>query len=301
MPNANIVEIYYMLDEFSKLFDAALQAHGLKLGRWRARRRTSLMSDAEVMTILVLFHTSDCRTLKAFYLGWVCTHGRADFPRVLSYSRFVERQQQVLPKLLLFLRVCALGRCTGISIVDSTPLAACHPKRARQHRTMRGLAAHGRGTMGWVYGFKLHLVINAAGEIIQAMLTPANTNDRAPLAHEAFTQKLFGRLVGDKGYISQALSERLLAKGIRLVTRIKRNMKNRVMEVQDKLLLRQRAVVETVIGMLKRVCHIEHTRHRSFPGFVANLCSGLIAYSFRPNKPKIHLAKESAAIHQTML
>ena len=285
-----------MLDEFSKLFDAALQAHGLKLGRGGARRRASLMSDAEVMTILVLFHTSGRRTLKAFYLGWVCTHGRADFPRMLSYSRFVERQQQVLPKLLLFLRICALGRCTGVSIVDSSPLAACHPKRARQHRTMRGLAAHGRGTMGWVYGFKLHLVINAAGEIIQAMLTPANTNDRAPLAREAFA-----RLAGDKGYISRALSERLLAKGIRLVTRIKRSMKHRVMEVQDKILLRQRAGVETVIGMLKRGCQIEHTRHRSFPGFVANLCSGLIAYSFLPNKPKILLANESAATHQTML
>ena len=149
---------------------------------------------------------------------------------------------------------------------------------------MQGLAAHSRGAMGWVYRFKLHLPVNAAGKIIQAI-----------------TQKLFGRLVGDKGYISQAISERLLAKGIRLITRIKRNMKNRVMEVQDKLLLRQRAVVETVIGMLKRVCHIEHTRRRSFPGFVANLCSGLIAYSFLPNKPKIHLAKDSAAIHQTML
>ena len=166
---------------------------------------------------------------------------------------------------------------------------------------MLDLAAHGRDTMGWVYGFKLHLVINAAGEIIQAMLTPANTNDWASLAREAFTRKLFGRLVGDKGYISQALSEQLLAKGIRLVTRIKRNMKNRVMEVQNKLLLRQRAAVETVIGMLKRVCQIEHTWCRSFPGFVANLCSGLIAYSFLTNKPKIHLANGSTAIYQTVL
>ena len=86
---------------------------------------------------------------------------------------------------------------------------------------MRGLAVHGRGTMGWVYGFKLHLVINEAGEIIQAMLTPANTNDRAPLAREAFTQKLFGWMVSDKGYISQALSERPLAKVIRLETAAK--------------------------------------------------------------------------------
>ena len=130
--------------------------------------------------------STTCLTSSPNFSTRPCTRGRADFSRVLFYSRFVAQQQQVLPKLLLFLRVHAQGRCTGVSIVDSTPLAACHPKRARQHRTMRGLAAHGRGTMGWVYGFKLHLVINAAGEIIQAMLTPASTNDRAPLAREAF-------------------------------------------------------------------------------------------------------------------
>ena len=130
--------------------------------------------------------STTCLTSSPNFSTRPCTRGRADFSRVLFYSRFVAQQQQVLPKLLLFLRVHAQGRCTGVSIVGSTPLAACHPKRVRQHRTMRGLAAHGRGTMGWVYGFKLHLVINAAGEIIQAMLTPASTNDRTPLAREAF-------------------------------------------------------------------------------------------------------------------
>ena len=136
------------------------------------------MSDAEVMTILVLFHTSGCRALKAFHLGWVFTRGRAQ------------------------------GRCTGVSIVDSTPLAAFHPKRTRQLRTMQGLAAHSQGAMGWVYGFKLHLPVNATGKIIQAMLTPANTNDRASLAHEAITRNLFGRLVGEKRYILRIFSER---------------------------------------------------------------------------------------------
>ena len=131
MPNANVVEIYYVLNEFSKLFDAALQVHGHKLGRGGANRRASLMSDAEVMTILVLFHTSVCRTLKAFYLGWVCTHGRADFPR------------------LLFLRVCAQVRCIGVSIVDSTPLATCHPKRAAApHHAGPGGARSGHNGLG---------------------------------------------------------------------------------------------------------------------------------------------------------
>ena len=284
-----------MLDEFSKLFDASLQANGLKRGRGCARRCASLMSDAEVMTILVLFHTSGCRTLKAFYLGWVCTHGRADFPRVLSYSRFVKQPQQALPKLL-FLRVCAQGRCTGISIVDSSPLAAYHPKRAAApHHAGPGGARPGHHGLG--------VRVQAAprrqrsGGDYPGHAHPGQHRRPVPLAREACTQKLFGRLVGDKGYISQALSEQLLAKGIRLVPRIKRNMKNLVMEVQDKLLLRQCAVEETVIGMLKHVCLIEHTRHRSFPGFVANLCGGLIAYSFLPNKPNIHFENGGGAMH----
>ena len=140
-----------------------------------------------------------------------------------------------------------------------------------------------------LHGFKLHLAINAAGVIIQAMFTPDNTNAWAPLVRQAFTQKLFGRLVGDKWQISQSLSEGLWEKGNRQVARIKRNMRSRVMAGKVKLLLRQRAVVEPIIGMLRLVCIIEHTQQRSFPGFVANLGSDLIAYSVSPNMPKFIL------------
>ena len=99
------------------------------------------------MTILVIFHTKHFRDLKSFYLGYVCMHMRNEFPNTISYNRFVERQSQVLLHLLLFLQTGAVGKCTGISIIDSTPLVACHIKREKQHKTMKGWAAKGKSTM----------------------------------------------------------------------------------------------------------------------------------------------------------
>mgnify|MGYP002940599963 CR=1 FL=1 len=129
--------------------------HTLDSSGKRRRNRPCLMSDSEVMTLLILFHTSRHRDLKSFYLGYVCHHMRKEFPHHLSYNRFVERQQKVGPHLLLFLQIYALGECSGISIIDSTPLASCHIKRAGSHRSMRGWAAKGKSTMGWFFGFKL--------------------------------------------------------------------------------------------------------------------------------------------------
>ena len=196
---------------------------------------------------------------------------------------------EVMTILVLFLQTCALGKCTGISIIDSTPLVSCHIKRMHMHKTMKGWAAKGKCTMGWFYGFKLHLVINDKGEIIQWQLTPGNVDDRAPLKDSRFTEKLFGKLFADRGYISQDLFEMLFVDDIHLVTKIKKNMKNSLMNLYDKLMLRKRSVIETVNDELKNVCQIEHTRHRSIDNFATNLFAGLIAYNLLPKKPAMNL------------
>ena len=203
MTGANLIEIFCILDEFCKYFTPELRKHTLDTCGKRRRNRPCRMSDSEVMTILVIFHTMRHRDLKSFYLGYVCNHMRREFPRRLSYNRFVERQAKVGLHLLLFLQTCALGKCTGISIVDSTPLASCHIKRAHSHKTMRGWAARGKCTMGWFYGFKLHIVINDRGGIIQWTLTPGNTDDREPLKDKDFTRRLFGKLFADRGVHKQ--------------------------------------------------------------------------------------------------
>ncbi|WP_270776980.1 IS982 family transposase [Segatella buccae] len=284
MTDTNLIEIFCIFDEFCKYFTPELQVPGRQ-----HRNRKPRLSDSEIMTIMVLFHTHRFRDLKSFYLGYVCQHMRRHFPRTVSYNRFVERQSQVTLHLLLFLQTCALGKCSGISIIDSTPLVSCHIKRERQHKTMKGWAAKGKCTMGWFYGFKLHIVINDRGEIIQWQLTPGNVDDREPLKDRHFTEKLFGKLFADRGYVSQDLFEALFVDDIHLVTRIRKNMKNSLMNLYNKILLRKRTLIETVNDELKNVCQIEHTRHRSVDNFVANLVSGIIAYNLLPKKPSMNI------------
>ena len=164
-----------------------------------------------------------------------------------------------------------------------------HIKLIHIHKTTKGWAAKGKYTMGWFYRFKLHLIIYEMGEIIQWQLTPENVDNRAPLKDSEFTEKLFGKLFADRGYISQDLFEKLFVDDIHLVTKIKKNMKNSLTDLHDKILLRKRSVIETVNDELKNVCNIEHTRHRSVDNFATNLSAGLIAYNLLPKKPSMNI------------
>jgi transposase len=169
-------------------------------------------------------------------------------------------------------------------------LVVCHTARIHQHRVFRVDARRGKTSVGWFYGFKLHLVVNDRGELLAFCLTPGNTDDRRPVPRLA--HRLFGKLFGDKGYISAPLAERLLLEqGLRLVTRVRKNMRNVLMDLSDKVLLRKRALIETINDQLKNVCQIEHTRHRSPTNFLVHLFAGRIAYSHQPKKPSLHLER----------
>lgn len=194
--------------------------------------------------------------------------------------------------LAIFLKTCCLGKCTGISYIDSTPLRSCHIKREKQHKVFKGIAQKGQCSLGWFYGFKLHIIINDRGEILDFIITPGNVDDRKPLKDMDLHKRIFGKLYGDKGYISKDLFEKLFVDGVHLITKIKKNMKNSLMLLQDKIALRKRALIETVNDELKNICQIEHTRHRSFENFTTNLLSGLIAYSFFDKKPSINLQED---------
>ncbi len=186
------------------------------------------------------------------------------------------------------------GTCTGIAFVDSTAIAVCHNRRIRRHKVFKGLAARGKSTMGWFYGFKLHLIVNEQGELLAVHLTPGNVDDRKPLSE--MTKELFGKLFGDKGYLSQALFEKLFERGLELITSLRKNMKGQLMRLADRLLLRKRFIIETITDQLKNISQIEHTRHRSPTNFAVNLIAGLIAYTHQPKKPSISLPEELAQL-----
>lgn len=285
-----VTEIFCLVDDFCKEFYGAKQGHVLTDDASKKRRnRRSTLSDSEVITIMILFHLKGFRTLKTFYTQYVQVHMRKEFPQTVSYNRFVELQRKALMPMALFLKMCCLGRCTGISYIDSTPIRVCHIRRERIHRGFKGIATKGHCSVGWFYGFKLHLVINDRGEILEFMLTQGNVDDRVPLKQKSFHDKIFGKLFGDKGYISQSLFEQLFIDGIHLVTKPRKNMKNSLMHISDKIYLRKRAIIESVNDHLKNICQLEHTRHRSFHNFIGNLVSSLIAYSFLSKKPSLNV------------
>jgi transposase len=252
------------------------------------RRRARSLTLSEVMTILIYFHQSHYRDFKAYYCAHVLTHLTGEFPGLVSYQRFVQFIPSALIPLCVYLRTRCFGECTGISFIDSTPLVVCHNRRIAQHKVFEGLAERGKSSTGWFFGFKLHLIFNDRGELLNIALTPGNVDDRKPVPK--LVRRLFGKLFADKGYLSQPLFELLLeAFQIQLITKLRSNMKNRLLPLADRLLLRKRSIVETIIDQLKNISQVEHSRHRSPVNFLVNVLCGLIAYCHKPKKPSLGL------------
>lgn len=286
-----VTELFCMADDFCKFFDAMMKKYTLKSDNKRAYHRDSTMSKSEIMLIKILFHDSGYRCLKHFYVEKVCKHLRHLFPKVVSYNRFVELEKQVAVPLALFIKKVLLGKCTGISFVDSTPLRVCRNQRIHIHKVFKGIAQRGKCSMGWFFGFKLHLICNEKGEVLNFIITPGDVDDRKPLEYKAFVEFIYGKLVGDKGYIGKNLFQRLFVDGIQLITKLKSNMKGALMSVSDKLLLRKRAIIETVNDELKNIAQVEHSRHRSFENFIVNMLGAIAAYCVFPKKPCIHVQR----------
>ena len=284
----DIVQLFCDVDDFCQWFLPRWQRYQLTDGGHK-RLRQGQLSLSEVMTLVILFHHSRYRDFKSFYLHHVWLHLRAEFPVLVSYNRFVELMGGALIPLTSFL-LTRRGPVTGISFIDSTPLAVCHNRRIFSHKVFKDIAQRGKNSVGWFYGFKVHLIINEQGDLLAFAITAGNVDDRVPVPD--MTTHLFGKLVGDRGYISWKLLERLLNQGVQLVTSIKKNMKNRLMPVVDKILLRKRSISETVNDQLKNISQIEHTRHRSVPNFLVNLIAGLIAYTYQAKKPSLKLTEK---------
>lgn len=284
-----LLELFCAVDDFWQSFSR--QPAPQLASRAGKRVRQPGLCESEIMTLVIHFHQSGYRDFKDYYTKHVQVHLRSEFPQLVSYSRFVTLMQRVVLPLWAYAQA-RCGSCTGISFVDSTALRVCTNRRINRHKVFAGLAARGQCSLGWFYGFKLHLVINEYGEVLAFTLTPGNVDDRKPLPQ--LVKALFGKLFGDKGYLSQPLFQTLLEQGLQLITGIKANMKNRLMLMSDKLLLRKRFIIETINDQLKNQSQIEHSRHRSPVNFVVNVVAGLIAYMGQPKKPTINWSTRDA-------
>ena len=286
---SKVTEIFCIADDFCKEFESEISKNALPSSPDAPKcRRQRMMSDAEVITILICFHFNSFRNFKHYCLYCVCRHWKHLFPKTFSYNRFVEVMPRCFIAMTMFLKPACFGECSGISFIDSTCVPAVHNKRQFSMKVFKGIAGKGKSTMGWYVGFKLHLLCNENGEILNFVLTMANVDDRNENVMDVLTDKVFGKLYADKGYISQSLFGKLFNDGIHIVTGLRSNMKQHMMPLYDKLMLRKRCVIESINDMLKNVAKPVHTRHRSVHNFIMNMLAAMGAYCFFVVKPKVN-------------
>ena len=255
----DLTTLFCNIDDFVKTLDYA-NGQILVTSKKSNRGSRPQMSLSELMTIIVLCHLSGFKNFKSYYFYLLKLHC-SEFPKLLSYNRFVEWMPYCLLPLCSYLK-SRRGSVTGISYVDSCPIAVCKNIRINRNKVFNGLAKRGKSSMGWFFGFKLHIIVNEVGE-----------------------------LYGDKGYISKKLFEELWDDGVHLITNVKSNMKNKLISLHDKLLLRKRFIIETINDQLKNISNIEHSRHRSPVNFMVNLIAGLISYTWQEKKPSITISE----------
>lgn len=280
----DLTKLFCNIDDFVKALSYTKDQFLITTGKSK-RGSNPRMSLSEIMTIIILYHSSGYRHFKAFYFH-LLNQRSSEFPKLLSYNRFVEWMPYCLAPLCSYLKT-RRGSVTGISYVDSCPLAVCKNIRIPRNKVFNGIAKRGKCSMGWFYGFKLHIIVNELGELLSFKVTRGNTNDRVPV--KELCKGLSGKLLGDKGYISKKLFEELYDDGVQLITNIKSNMKNKLLPIVDKIYLRKRFIIETINDQLKNISNIEHSRHRSPTNFLVNIIAGLISYTWQEKKPSIKM------------
>lgn len=289
----NVVDLFCLVDDFCKAFLPAWEKTLIANGR-RSRKRAGRLHESEIIMIYLLFQSSGARDFKHYYISHVLQGDlRSAFPNAVSYTRFIALIPRIFVPLCAFLK-SIYATLDGIGFVDSTSIIVCHNKRTSSHKVFKHQARLGKTTKGWFYGFKLHLICNSRGELCACRITPGNCDDRKPL--KTLTKNMFGKLFGDKGYIDQKLADTLLKRGLKLITGIRKSMKNKFMPLIDKILLRKRSLIESTNNQLKNVFHLEHTRHRSAINGLANMIAACIAYAFHPRKPELKLSTNDRAL-----
>ena len=298
-----IAEIYVEVDDFcqeevgkiSRLINRQSYFRTLYTKRTLNKRITI----SEIMTVLIYYPHSGYKNFKTYYEKEVLKNWLKDFPDLVSYQRFVWWIPLALLPLMCFVMWrCCNGRRTGIYFIDSTKIGVCHDKRAHQNKVFKGFASWGKTSMGWFYGFKLHLLVNQYGELIHLHFTTGSVSDNNAKVLFHLTNDINGWVIGDKGYLCNQEKMEFVEKNgkISWFAKPRKNQKNQKiyfdkMPFMARLWVRKRGLIETVIGIKKKELDLEHTRHRSIFNAFTHMYATIAAYYFRTEKPKtnIHL------------
>lgn len=280
-----LIEIFIFVDDFCKNLEHWVDANKME----DFYKPQGQLSISEILTILIYYHHSGYKCFQYYYNRMVLTDLLDYFPGAVSYKRFLSFIPKCFNHLYFLGQIQSkMAKRTGTYFIDSKKLPVCHNKRIHSNKVFCDLAKRGKSSTGWFYGFKVHLVINELGEIVNFMITSANVMDNNPEVLKRMLKDLQGHCFGDKGYLTK-LFEEFYSSGLKMVTKIRKNMKNKLMDLTDRMWLLKRAVIESVNDILMTVCDIDHTRHRSPINAICHMMGGLIAYNFLDNKPAVHL------------
>jgi len=280
-----LIELFCDIDDLHKAFIEYQKSKGL--GPSRKPTRTLQLSGSEIATILVAYHYSGYKCFEYYYRQLILGSYAHCFPEAPSYECFLSYISKAIDLMVLWLLLTiSRSRRTGLYFGDSKTLKVCHLRREKSHKVFKDLAKKGKGSMGWFYGFKLHLIINNLGEIMSLSITPGNVADNNQELLKKLLSDLKGICVADKGYITQ-LFDYFYENGLHLLTKPRKNMKKLPIKNQDNLLLDKRGVIESTFDILTSICDIEHTRHRKPINAFTHLIAGLIAYQFLDKKPTV--------------
>lgn len=283
----NLIEQFIEVDDFCKYFEPYMDHRSIEKGGIKKRKRKGNMSKSEIMTILILYHQSGYKCFQYYYEELVLPNWGSYFPKLVSYERFVSLIGQSYIFLYVFVKYRTLWSLkSGHYYIDSKKLPVCDNRRIGSNKVFKDIGQRGKSSCGWFYGLKLHLVINNLGDIINFEVTPANIADNDKKLLRWLLKGVKGSCYGDKGYIT-SIFEELLENGVALITKLKKNMKQKLLHLQHKMMLLRRGVIESVNDILMTVFDIDHTRHRNPVNAVTHLFAGLAAYSFFTHKPKV--------------
>lgn len=276
-----LIQIFIEVDDFCKGYEEWLGKNPNKaIGKW-----TSKLSRSEAMSILVFYQVSGYKNFAYYYNKMVEPNLSGHFPELVQYKSFLSLIPSCLDQLYMYaLWQSRRTERTGIYYVDSKKLPVCHNRRIHSHKVFAGVAARGKSSTGWFrgggrFGLKLHLVINNLGQVVSFLFTPANVGDNNQKVLHCLLDGLKGACYGDKGYLSK-LFEEFYRAGLKLVTKIRKNMKNALMPLHEKYRLMKRAMIESVNDILMTVCDLDHTRHRSPVNALAHMTCAIIAYNY---------------------
>jgi len=283
MNETKLTTLYCIIDDFINTLKNTESGQKM-LEAWKAKRGPQRqLSLSEILTLNILRFYYHIYDLKAFVRLAECTY-KTYFPRLPNYENFLKAANRSFPFTLLLIQYLLLinrkMNKNGLYFIDSTALSVCNNWNISTHRVTQGYSSRGKTSKGWFYGFKLHGVCDAWGNLVNLRFTTGNEHDSRQT--EPLTEVLSGLFVGDAGYLlKQEVFQRLFEKHIRILSASRKNMK-RLMTKEQGLLFRKRSIIETVWDVLKERYGLVFHLARSITGLFRHYGYSLLSHMLQP-------------------